>query len=122
MGHPAPAKHENLATTPHRKIEVKNGINCILHLRGGQRIIICSWNWAIKVWDLESGTQIGEAQDGEVHAIALSPDGKTVTSGCADATVKLWNIDKSKVIKEWTGHAETVSSLCWSGFFGGTLT
>ncbi|KAG2335376.1 hypothetical protein BDR05DRAFT_1035744 [Suillus weaverae] len=60
IGHPASAKHKDSATIPYRKSKVRNGIEYILHLHGGQRIITWSWDGSFRVWDLERGTQVGE--------------------------------------------------------------
>ncbi|KAG2344713.1 WD40 repeat-like protein [Suillus weaverae] len=117
MGHPVSAKHENLATMPYRKIKVKNGTRRILFLPGRQRIIIYSLReGSFRVWDLEKGTQVEEWEDKErgVHAIALSPGGKTLASGSRDGAVKLWNVDTGKVIKTLTEHTKGAESVCWS--------
>jgi WD40 repeat protein len=117
MGNLAPVEDENLVAIPYRKIKVNNGIRHILHLPGGQRIIICSWDGSFQVCELERGTQISEEwedKDGGVEAIALSPDGMTVATGSHDGMVKLWNVDTGKVIKKWTGHQARVHSVCWS--------
>ncbi|KAG2343896.1 WD40 repeat-like protein [Suillus weaverae] len=111
------AKPDNLATKPYRKIKVNDHIQHTLHLPGGQRIIIYSLGGSFRVWDLERSTQVGEEwEDKErgVGAIALSPDGKTVATGSDDGTMKLWNVDKGKVIKKLTGHTKAVHSVCWS--------
>jgi len=91
----------------------------------------CSYDGSIRVWNLESGAQIGDDwRDGEIAvlAIALSPDGKKIVSGSGDGAVRLWDIDTGKVVTKWTGHAGGVKSLCWnrdggqvvSGSFDGT--
>jgi WD40 repeat protein len=118
MGFSAPAQ-QNSAMMPYRKIKVGYSIEHILYLpsHGGQRIITCSRDASLRVWDLECGTQVGkewEDNDAGVFAIALSPDGETVVSGSQDGTVKLWNTDTGKVIKKWMGHTERVESVCWS--------
>ncbi|OAX35726.1 WD40 repeat-like protein, partial [Rhizopogon vinicolor AM-OR11-026] len=82
----------------------------------GQRIMTYSQDGSLRVWNLESGKQIGEDwQDGEsqVNPIALSPDGKKVVCGSGDA-VRLWDIDTGRVIATWTGHANNVSSVGWN--------
>jgi WD40 repeat protein len=59
---------------------------------------------SIRVWDLETGTQVGEEwedKDHGVRATALSPDGKKVASGSMDGTVKLWNIDTEYKLGEF---------------------
>jgi WD40 repeat protein len=57
-----------------------------------------------------------------VFAIALSPDGKKVVSGSEDHVVRLWDIDTGKVIAKWTGHTETVNSVCWNQDVGRVVT
>ncbi|KAG2737892.1 WD40 repeat-like protein [Suillus brevipes Sb2] len=119
MQRPASAKHKKLATMPYRKIKVNNVAGHILHLPGGpgQRIIVRSWDGLIRVWDLETDTQVGEeweAKDFGVYTIALSPDSKKVASGSLDGAVKLWNVDTGKIVKTWTGHPKEMRSVSWS--------
>ncbi|KAG2747064.1 WD40 repeat-like protein [Suillus brevipes Sb2] len=114
--HPASEKQEKLATIPYRKIKVSNTAGHILHLPGGQRMITCSWDYSIRVRDLETGTQLEEwdKDRGVILTIALSPDGKKIASGSLDGAVKLWNIDTGKVIESWTGHTMGVRCVSWS--------
>ncbi|KAG1822675.1 WD40-repeat-containing domain protein [Suillus subaureus] len=88
-----------------------------IHLPGGQRMMTCSRDSSLRVWNLKSGKQIGDDwRDGEreVYTIALSPDGTKVASGSEDGRMRLWDIDTGKVIPKWTGHTEGVWSVCWS--------
>jgi WD40 repeat protein len=78
----------------------------------------CSGDGSVRVWNVESGKQIGEDwrdEEAQMNTIALSPDGKKVVSGSTDGAVRLWDIDTAKVIATWTGHITTVSFLCWNG-------
>jgi len=89
----------------------------IVHLPDGRRIITCSVDGSLRLWDLESGAQIGEDwrdESYEVWSIALSPDGKTIASGGNDNKVKLWDVETTRVIANWAGHRKMVCSLCWS--------
>jgi WD40 repeat protein len=89
-------------------------VNGIIQLPGGQQMITCSNDGSLRVWDLKTGKQIANWQDGEIAvlAIALSPDGKKVVSGSANGAVRLWNIDTGKVVDRWTGHTGGVWSVC----------
>ncbi|KIK43721.1 hypothetical protein CY34DRAFT_81233 [Suillus luteus UH-Slu-Lm8-n1] len=88
----------------------------ILHLPDGKQIIIYSLNGSFRVWDLRSGTQVGdEWEDNDLWlTMALSPDGKIIASGSLDGAVRLWNIYTGKVIIALTGHEEAVRTVCWS--------
>jgi len=95
-----------------------NWVTGVAHLSDGRRIITCSDDGSLRLWDLESGVQIGnDWRDGgkeEVWSIALSPNGKSVASGSRDGKVRLWDVETKKVVAKWTGHADCVMSLCWS--------
>ncbi|KAG1821297.1 WD40-repeat-containing domain protein [Suillus variegatus] len=70
-----------------------------IHLPGGERIMTCSIDGSLRVWNLKSGKQIGDDwQDGDsqVRTIVLSPDEKKVVSGSEDGRVRLWDIDTGK--------------------------
>ncbi|KIK31783.1 hypothetical protein CY34DRAFT_19575 [Suillus luteus UH-Slu-Lm8-n1] len=92
----------------------------VVHLPGGRRIVTCSSDGSLRLWDLESGTQIGEdwrddeAKKSGVHSIALSPNGKTLVSGSEDGKVRLWDVETGKVVTRWMGHTGGVTSVCWS--------
>jgi len=91
----------------------------VAHLHDGRHIITCSKDASLRLWDRESGTQIGSnwKDDGDeepVHTIALSPDGKTVASGSDDGMVKLWDIEMRKITAKWSGHTDAVWSVRWS--------
>ena len=91
----------------------------VMHLPDRRRIITCSSDGSLQLWEIESGKWIGDGwrDDGDCAAvltIALSPNGKTVASGSRDGKVRLWDIETKKVIARWTGHTGTARSLCWS--------
>jgi WD40 repeat protein len=117
MSLPAARIQETRAIQPRQKFEGHTvSVSGVTLLPGGQQIITCSYDGSLRLWNLESGVQIGnDWQDGEspVISMALSPDGTTVASGSGDGAVRLWNIDTGKVITKWTGHAGSVKSLCW---------
>jgi WD40 repeat protein len=102
---------------PYRKIKINDSIDQILYLPDGQQIITYSWDGAFRVWDLETGKQVGEKwedKDRGAATIAISPGGKKIASGSKDGAVKLWNIDTGKVFKTWTGHTKKVRCVSWS--------
>ncbi|KAG2038632.1 WD40-repeat-containing domain protein [Suillus americanus] len=91
----------------------------VVHLPGGRHILTCSVDGSLRLWDIESGTQMGEDWRDEenntgVWSMALSPNGRTVASGSSDRKVRLWDVETRKVVAKWTGHTNIVWSLCWS--------
>jgi WD40 repeat protein len=92
----------------------------VVHLPGGRQFLTCSADSSLRLWDLETGTQIGkdwrdEGGDAGAWSMALSPNVQTVASGYNDGTVRLWNVETRKVIAKWEGHTNLVGALCWSG-------
>ncbi|MCC5613803.1 hypothetical protein LC605_01645 [Nostoc sp. CHAB 5836] len=49
-----------------------------------------------------------------VYSVSFSPDGKTLASGSADNTIKLWNLETGKEIRTLKGHSEYVYSVSFS--------
>jgi len=106
-----------------------------VYLTAERRIITCSFDSSLRLWNLERGVQIGndwrdddddddggggggggddDRGDAGVWTIALSPNGKTIASGRIDGKVRLWDVEKMKVVAKLTGHTGVVRSLCWS--------
>lgn len=106
------------AIKPRQRIRHPDSVYDAVHLPGGRRIITCSDDGSLRLWDLESGAQIGGAwRDGAgilVLAIALSPNSETIATASNDGAIRLWNVETGKVIARWTGHTGPVWSVRWS--------
>jgi len=55
-----------------------------------------------------------QGHNGGVHSVAFSPDGKTVASGSADQTVKLWDVGTGQQRASLLGHTGSVTSVAFS--------
>jgi hypothetical protein len=51
---------------------------------------------------------------GKISAVAISPDGQTLVSGCGDKTIKLWDVETGKFIRNLNGNAGEISSIAIS--------
>lgn len=49
-----------------------------------------------------------------VHAVAISPDGKTLASGSSDRTVRLWDLNSGDELAVLSGHEDDVQTLAFS--------
>jgi small GTP-binding protein len=49
-----------------------------------------------------------------IFAYAFSQDGKRALTGCADKTVRLWDLETGRCLRVLTGHTEEVWSVEWS--------
>ena len=56
--------------------------------------------------------QLGHS--GWITSVAYSPDGKTLVSGSADKTIKLWDLTNGKELRTLAGHSGTVDSVAFS--------
>ncbi|KAB8331793.1 WD40 repeat domain-containing protein [Scytonema tolypothrichoides VB-61278] len=50
----------------------------------------------------------------KVTSVAICPDGNILVSGCADKTIKIWNLSTGKVIRTLTGNIGEISSVAIS--------
>lgn len=50
----------------------------------------------------------------KITSVAISPDGRTLVSGCADKTIKVWDIKTGKLIRTLSGNIGEVSSVAIS--------
>lgn len=65
----------------------------------------------VKLWTREGGKpEIFEGHNGPVTSVNFSPDGKTIVSGSADNTVRLWRVEKNPVVEVLRGRHDTLSA------------
>jgi DNA-binding beta-propeller fold protein YncE len=83
----------------------------------GKALASCadSFDGTVRVWDAATGKASFQcpAQFAGVHAVAFSPDGKTVAAGEL-RTVHLYDASTGRTLRTWQGHEHQVNGLAFS--------
>jgi len=90
---------------------------------GATRIVSGGDDFAVLIWDLESGNVQHrlEGHRGKVISVAVFYFGKRVASASWDGTARVWDLETGQKINELTGHKGTVNQVLFLGS-GGVLT
>ena len=89
---------------------------------------MAQYNWVLasgsrddtlRLWKLTAGEPTPRSlalhgHTADVHAVAFSPDGKTLASGSSNETIRLWNVHSGEHHKTLYGHRDGVTSLAFS--------
>ncbi|MBB3660037.1 WD40 repeat protein [Rhizobium sp. BK650] len=64
----------------------------------GRCVVTTAWDGEAKIWDAQSGQQIGDAlRHGKaIWSAAFSPSGRKVVTACDDGTARIWEIDAAE--------------------------
>lgn len=83
----------------------KTKITSIVYEEHSNNIVTSSADATVKIWDLrapsDKATITFTGHQDVVKDIAVSPDGRWVSSGGADGLVKIWEVDTGKIIREF---------------------
>ncbi len=82
----------------------ENIVSSLSCAANGRTMVSGSRDNTVRLWDLETRTQIGETLTGHtdsVTSIAISGDGQTVISASKDKTVRVWKLEGDKLIRKY---------------------
>ncbi|KAG8809914.1 hypothetical protein FRC18_004338 [Serendipita sp. 400] len=84
----------------------------------GCYIVSGSFDETIRLWDAETGQQLGEPLRGHtdiVWSVSFSPDGRRIVSGSLDKTIRLWDTETGQQLGEpLRGHTDSIYSVSLS--------
>ena len=93
-------------------------VNSVAFSPDGTRIVSGSDDRKVRIWNADSGEQVGDpltGHDEEVRSVAFSSDGTRIVSGSDDTTVRIWDADCGEQVGDpLIGHEEWVTSVAFS--------
>ncbi|KAF8833692.1 WD40 repeat-like protein [Paxillus ammoniavirescens] len=77
----------------------------LAYLPGGERVVTCSRDNTVRIWDMEKGEQEGTlmVHEDRLHGLAVTRDGKRILSGGKDGKINVWDVETHETIDEWAG-------------------
>ncbi|KIJ06572.1 hypothetical protein PAXINDRAFT_91794, partial [Paxillus involutus ATCC 200175] len=83
----------------------------IPYLPGGERVITCSYDKTIRIWDVEKGEQEGTSMVHKywMQSLAITRDGKRILSGDREERINVWDVETHEPVEEWAGN----TGLIW---------
>ncbi|KAG2743284.1 WD40 repeat-like protein [Suillus brevipes Sb2] len=99
-------------------------VNDVAFILGTRLLVSSSHDKSLRVWDLDTGKQVGEpllGHDAEVRRIAASPDGRWIASGADNGSILVWEVATDKTVTElkrvpvsFKGHKEWVRGVVFA--------
>ncbi|KAF8836599.1 WD40 repeat-like protein [Paxillus ammoniavirescens] len=83
----------------------------------GKRVVTCSHDKTVRIWDAESGEQEGTSMEhelGVVYGLAVTRDGQRILSGGVDKRIDVWDVETHELIEEWESHTGSILSITLS--------
>jgi len=70
----------------------------------GQRLLTAARDWTVRIWDVDSGTEIAKHSISYLPAVTFSPSGNSVASADFDNNARIWDSSTGQDITILSGH------------------
>ncbi|NHZ71772.1 MAG: protein kinase, partial [Aquificales bacterium] len=81
----------------------------------GSTLASASWDGTIKLWDVETGEEIGILPGEDQYlTVDWSPDGELLAAGTWSDIVEVWDVESGRLAGELSGHSGSVLHVAWS--------
>lgn len=97
-----------------RTLEGHSGdVTSVCVMPDGRHAVSGSWDYTVKVWDLETGRCLRtlEGHRERVLTVSATPDGRRAVSGSHDKTVRVWDLESGQCLRTLEGHSSGISSV-----------
>ena len=102
-------------TVIHRFIGHSDAINEIVFSPNGQMLASGSFDFTIKLWNLQTSCEIKTLRGySGIDSLTFSPLEPILASGSRDGTIQLWDLETMEEIHSFRGHQEEVSALAFT--------
>ncbi|KAF7333400.1 WD-REPEATS-REGION domain-containing protein [Mycena venus] len=95
-----------------------DSVNSVAFSPDGRHIVSASDDHTLRLWDAETGAQIGDALEGHTGGVtfmAFSPDRRHIVSASDDHTLRLWDAETgAQICDALEGHTSSVWSVAFS--------
>ncbi|KAJ8581390.1 WD40 repeat-like protein [Rhizopogon salebrosus TDB-379] len=95
-----------------------DNVTGIAFFQDGRRVVTCSKDTSLRIWDVQTGELLGEPFVGHEDAavsVSISPDERRIASGGEDRAVIIWDVEsKENILGPLLGHGGRVRTICFS--------
>ena len=88
-------------------------VNAVAVTTDGRYAVSGSWDYTLKVWEVETGRQVRtlSGHENTVNAVAVTTNGRYAVSGSSDRTLKVWEVETGREVRTLPGHEKAVNAV-----------